>query len=112
MYDKYGDLQFADCKNSDLIEELGQVEFIFSDKTGTLTSNKMEYKKCSINGAVYGELEESEKGEQVEGQGMVKSQVDLQKRLMKHRSKNDDGDHIHKFYTLLAVCHTVVVDKD
>jgi phospholipid-transporting ATPase len=27
----------AACRTSDLIEELGQVEFIFSDKTGTLT---------------------------------------------------------------------------
>jgi len=39
MYDEAGDKKFANCKNSDLIEELGQVEFIFSDKTGTLTSN-------------------------------------------------------------------------
>jgi phospholipid-transporting ATPase len=36
------------CRNSDLIEELGQVEFVFSDKTGTLTQNKMEFKKTSI----------------------------------------------------------------
>jgi len=27
----------AECRNSDLIEELGQIEFVFSDKTGTLT---------------------------------------------------------------------------
>ena len=40
--------QFANCRNSDLIEELGQVEMIFSDKTGTLTMNKMILKKCSI----------------------------------------------------------------
>jgi len=40
------DGKFALCRNSDLIEELGQVEFIFSDKTGTLTQNKMEFKKC------------------------------------------------------------------
>lgn len=31
------DMNYALCRNSDLIEELGQVEFVFSDKTGTLT---------------------------------------------------------------------------
>jgi phospholipid-transporting ATPase len=34
----------SNCRNSDLIEEMGQVEFIFSDKTGTLTCNIMEFK--------------------------------------------------------------------
>lgn len=42
-------------KNSDLIEELGQVEMIFSDKTGTLTRNVMKFKKCIINHVVYGD---------------------------------------------------------
>lgn len=37
---------FSTCRNSDLIEEMGQVEFIFSDKTGTLTCNIMEFKMC------------------------------------------------------------------
>lgn len=42
-------------RSSELIEELGQIEFIFSDKTGTLTSNSMEFRKCSINGVIYDE---------------------------------------------------------
>lgn len=49
---------FSLCRNSDLIEEMGQVEFIFSDKTGTLTCNIMEFKQCSINGKIYESLDE------------------------------------------------------
>ena len=37
-----------------LVDELGQLSFIFSDKTGTLTQNIMEYRKCSIDGIAYG----------------------------------------------------------
>ena len=48
------DRSFALCRNSDLIEDLGQVEFVFSDKTGTLTQNKMEFKKTSVGGQKYG----------------------------------------------------------
>ncbi len=44
----------ANVRASDLVEELGQVEIIFSDKTGTLTMNEMEFKKCSVNLNIYG----------------------------------------------------------
>jgi len=42
-------------KSWNISDDLGQIEYIFSDKTGTLTQNVMEFKKCSINGMPYGE---------------------------------------------------------
>lgn len=44
----------AMARTSNLNEELGQVKYIFSDKTGTLTCNIMEFKRCSIAGRMYG----------------------------------------------------------
>ena len=44
---------YAVAKTSNLNEELGQIKYIFSDKTGTLTRNIMEFKKCSVAGNVY-----------------------------------------------------------
>ncbi|KAI5305541.1 hypothetical protein KEM56_004123 [Ascosphaera pollenicola] len=42
-------------KSWNISDDLGQIEYIFSDKTGTLTQNVMEFKKCTINSVAYGE---------------------------------------------------------
>lgn len=52
--------QRAVPRSWNIADDLGQIEYIFSDKTGTLTRNVMEFRKCSIGGKVYGYLPESE----------------------------------------------------
>ncbi|EPE08133.1 phospholipid-transporting atpase 1 [Ophiostoma piceae UAMH 11346] len=42
-------------KSWNISDDVGQIEYIFSDKTGTLTQNVMEFKKATINGVAYGE---------------------------------------------------------
>jgi phospholipid-translocating ATPase len=42
-------------KSWNISDDVGQIEYIFSDKTGTLTQNVMEFKKCTVNGVPYGE---------------------------------------------------------
>lgn len=55
LYDAETNQPFI-CNTSDLNEELGQIDILFSDKTGTLTKNVMIFKKCSINGKMYSKM--------------------------------------------------------
>ena len=44
---------FCSVKSVSIIEELGNVNFIFSDKTGTLTKNQLQFKYCIIDDKYY-----------------------------------------------------------
>ena len=98
----------ATCKASELVEELGQIDFIFSDKTGTLTQNVMVFKKCFINGKVYG----AETDVNVEDDALKTINGDLSAyNLLANKNNGKDREKVHLFFTLLSLCHEVFPDQ-
>lgn len=53
MYNARADT-LVQVQSSNLNEELGQISYVFSDKTGTLTCNEMIFKKLIVHGTPYG----------------------------------------------------------
>jgi phospholipid-transporting ATPase len=98
----------AACRTSSLVEELGQIEYIFSDKTGTLTCNMMEFRQCSIGGIQYSEVvPEDRRATSDDDPNAVYDFKKLRENMQSHPS----ADTIHHFLALLAICHTVIPER-
>ncbi|XP_006865006.1 PREDICTED: probable phospholipid-transporting ATPase VB [Chrysochloris asiatica] len=49
------------CRALNITEDLGQIQYIFSDKTGTLTENKMVFRRCTIMGNEFSHQENAKR---------------------------------------------------
>ncbi|GAB9471416.1 Phospholipid-transporting atpase [Globisporangium polare] len=132
--------KYTIARTSDLNEELGQVEYIFSDKTGTLTRNIMEFRKCFVQGVSYG-FGTTEIGRAVadlakKSLANTSGSVEAQKEDEVHEPRDaqiefDPTIHfddpriinaidvnseaaagIDEFLTILSVCHTVIPEAN
>lgn len=132
MYDEVTDTP-ALVRNADLNDDLGQVTHIFSDKTGTLTANEMDFRKMSINGVSYGRGTTEIGREAVRRLGKDLSASDILADNTPVETKEEnvhfidpaneylrDSDSrlnpiqaawIEAFLTHLAVCHSVVLEQ-
>ena len=98
----------AVCRTSSLVEELGQIEYIFSDKTGTLTCNQMEFRQCSIGGLQYADIiPEDRRATSPDDPNGIHDFKTLRQNMQSHHS----ASAIHHFLALLATCHTVIPER-
>ncbi|CAG8554921.1 10831_t:CDS:2 [Ambispora leptoticha] len=97
-------------KTWNISDDLGQIEYIFSDKTGTLTQNVMEFKKCTINGVSYGKGEtDTTRGaklqQKLEGRNYdADDNIDLEKEkklMLEEMSKLFDNQYVSSNVTFI-----------
>uniref|UniRef100_A0A4W6FKM9 Phospholipid-transporting ATPase n=1 Tax=Lates calcarifer TaxID=8187 RepID=A0A4W6FKM9_LATCA len=100
----------AEARTTTLNEELGQIKYVFSDKTGTLTQNIMTFNKCSINGKSYGKIQDPTGRVDFSFNPLADPRFVFHDHALVEAVKLENPE-VHAFFRLLALCHTVMAEE-
>ncbi|GMT19150.1 hypothetical protein PFISCL1PPCAC_10447 [Pristionchus fissidentatus] len=100
------------CRALNIPEELGQIEYVMSDKTGTLTENEMIFRRCSVIGKDFGgQSIAGVEGKNTRGrQGRHSKDRALETLLATTVKASDVSSPLYSFFVALSICNTVVVN--
>ena len=109
----------ARCRSSNLCQEIGQVAYIFADKTGTITRNEMELKCVALADQVFGSFRGAEFFSGFHARqllGKFRTEGDNLRAKQKARGgrkaiENWSLTANYDFWTIVACCHSAMVSK-
>jgi len=114
LYDQETNKQ-TECRAMNITEELGQIQHIFTDKTGTLTENKMIFRRCVVNGSDYNhppsDLEKIYSKPGAPAPPLIPNDNlnNDMAQLTQGVYLTPHAQRIQEFLVVLAICNTVIV---
>eukprot|EP00760_Papus_ankaliazontas_P014969 PhM_4_TR16204/c0_g1_i1/m.42219/K14802/DRS2, ATP8A; phospholipid-transporting ATPase len=124
---KEEDYIYATPRTTNLSEDLGRIRYVFTDKTGTLTRNVMEFMKCTVKpGVMYGCGVTEIARTLAKKKGQCITEVTPPSGVVFERGNNfydpkiyngawksqNNAQDIEEFFRAIGVCHTVVAKTE